>query len=250
MDFKQPDDDDISIPFQLSASFTLEGFMLFEVTLLPESDDSLSVSELLTVVGISGLDLGASFPAIANISNALSITHVSLGWTNSLLPDFFKLAISVDDWDIMGHALHITKSSVEIQADNLSSDGPISLSLHGWGSVDIADIELELYFNFAHAGAVGATDSLDMISVQIAAQDRSICLGAILKHFFGENFSLLPQRFIQILDETGINNFVIQAMRTDSSWSISQLQLSVTVEMDLDIFGTSSVPTANTFLTV
>ncbi|KAG2339388.1 hypothetical protein BDR05DRAFT_967920 [Suillus weaverae] len=238
MDFNHSGNDDIKLPFELSASFMLQGFMLFEVTLLPGNDDSLSVSQLLNIVGLSksGLDLGASFPAISNLSNALSITHISMGWTSSLLPDFFKLAISLDDWDVMGNALHITESAVEIQADNLSSDGPISLSLHGRGCVEIADIEFELFFNFAHAGAVDLTDSVHMISVQIAAQERPIRLGAIIKHFFGDDFSLLPQRFVQILDETGIDNFIIQAMRSDSSWSISQLQLSVRVEAKLDIF--------------
>ncbi|KAG1769919.1 hypothetical protein EV702DRAFT_1250043 [Suillus placidus] len=236
MDFNHSGNDDIKLPFELSASFMLQGFMLFEVTLLPGNDDSLSVSQLLDIVGLSHLDLSMSFPAISNLSNALSITHISMGRTSSLLPDFFKLAISLDDWDVMGNALHVTKSAVEIQADNLSSDGPISLSLHGRGSVVIADVELELYFNFAHAGAMDLTDSVDMISVQIAAQERSICLGAIIKHFFGDDFSLLPQSFVQILDETGIDNFIIQAMRSDSSWSISQLQLSVRVEAKLDIF--------------
>ncbi|KAG1772239.1 hypothetical protein EV702DRAFT_1201627 [Suillus placidus] len=96
MDFNDSNDDDIELPFELSASF-----MLFEVTLLPGNDDSLSISQLLDIVGLSDLDLGVSFPAISNLSNALSITHISMGWTISLLPDFFKRAISLDDWEML-----------------------------------------------------------------------------------------------------------------------------------------------------
>lgn len=236
MDFSDVNDDDIQIPVQLSASFTLEGFMLFEVILFPANEDSLSISQLLDIIGLPDLDFGASFPAVTNLTNALSIMHVSMGWTSSLVPDFFKLVISLDDWDIMGDALHISKIEVEIQADNLSSNGSITLCLHGWGSVEIAGIELELYFNFAHAGGA---DSLDMISIQIATEGRLISLGAIVKHFFGDGFPLLPPAFIKILDETGIDDFMIQATRDGSSWSISQLQLSIRVQTRLDIFGTS-----------
>ncbi|THU92705.1 hypothetical protein K435DRAFT_862202 [Dendrothele bispora CBS 962.96] len=228
------DNSNLDVPFQLTAEFTLQGFMLYEVSVLPGTDDLLSVGQLLDITGLSSsFDLAETFPAVSNLSNALNISHVTIGWTSSVLPDYFKLMITVDDWTVLDNVFSVRNLGLEIQAGNLSSEGPKTFSLHGWGALDISDIEVEVYFNIVHDPSAVNTD---VANFQIASQEQSVPLGLIIAQFLGENITLFPKSFESLLQETALDSFILQATRDESGWSISQLQLALRIEGQLDIF--------------
>ncbi|KAF8643546.1 hypothetical protein AX16_008934 [Volvariella volvacea WC 439] len=222
------------IPFELTAQFTLQQFMFFEVAILPGIDDELTISELLTVVGLpSSFDLSQTFSGVSNLSNSLSISHVALGWMGNVLPKYATITVSIDDWTLIPNVLSIEKISVEVQASNLSSLGPAQLALAGWGTLMISDIEVDVYLNVIHDPS---SPTPDIANFRISTQEQDIPLGVVLAHFFEQNFNLFPQSFDSLLTETGIENFAIQAVHDANGWSITELQIAVRVDGRIDVF--------------
>lgn len=223
------------VSFRLSAQYTVNQFMLFEVSLYPSADDSLSIGHLLDILGVtSALDLQHSFPGVSNLSNALSISHVSVGWLGGLTPDYIKFTIALDDWVISENILEVNTVQVDVEVSGLSVDAPQYLALCGWGVVTIAGIQLESFFSFIKNDQESGKD---IISIQIASQEHQIALGSIVSHFLGKATQILPQTLSSLLQETTIDSLIVQGEKDRSSgWSVTKIQAALSVQAQIDVF--------------
>lgn len=207
---------------------------MYELALLPGIQDSFSIGHLLDVADLS-FDLANTFPGLSDLSNSLSISHVVVGWKSGLKPDYLKFNIALDQWPLVENVFEISQISVDIEAKNLTSDNSKVFVLNGWGVVRIAQVDVEVFFAYDHAGN---PDTSDRIYFQVGTQQRAIPLGKILLHFLGENVSVLPEKLSSILEETVMDSFIVMAERTGGKWSVSKIQISMSIKGKIDAFST------------
>ncbi|KAF9450718.1 hypothetical protein P691DRAFT_773715 [Macrolepiota fuliginosa MF-IS2] len=239
---------DLNLPVQFTAQYTPRGFNLFDLALLPPSTDSLSIGRLLDVVGLSSaFDLSQTFPSLSNLSNSLSISHVIVGWTLSPKPEYIKFGIILNDWTLVKDVLEISQIAVDINASNLSSSDSKEFALTGRGLVEIADIDVEVFFEYSHSGDPNVSDH---ISFQVGAQEREIPLGSIILHLLGEGVSILPEKLSSILEETAMNHFIIKAERISGKWSVSKIQISMSIMGKIDVFSKLEIIEPNLIVSI
>lgn len=204
--------------------------------------DSLSVGRLLDVVGISSaFDLAQTFPGLSNLSNALSISHVVVGWTSDPKPDNLKFTVSLDQWSLAENVFEVSRISVDIEALNLTSDTDRVFALNGWGLIKINQIDVEVFFAYNHS----SNESIpDQIYFQVGSQQRAIPLGQIVLHLLGDE-TILPDSLSSILEETVMDNFIVKADKVSGKWSVSKIQISISIRKTIQLLGTSFPPTVH-----
>lgn len=229
------DSQDLDIPFRLTAGMMPRGLAL-EISVIPDDDRSITVTQILHMAGLESLfSIEETFPAISNLSNVLSIYNATIGWAGHILPDYLRLGIEIDDWNVWDEVLVIENITVEIAASNMSTDEPLQLSLRASGLLCINGLDVETSFSYGHNTSNVAED---VITLQIASSERPLSLGAIIKHFFGENMNILPAKLTSLLDKTGIDGITFQVAHNDGRWSVSLFELAMSIHGTLDVFGT------------
>lgn len=209
---------------------------MYELALLPGIQDKLSVGQLLDVVGLSSaFDLANTFPGLSNLSNALSISHVVVGWAPGPKPDSIQFSVSLDQWSIVENVFEISQISVDIQAMNLTSEKNRVFALNGWGIIKIDEIDVEVFLAYSHSNSA---DISDQIYFQVGTQQRAIPLGKIILHLLGDE-TILPDKLSSILEETVIDNFIVKAERVSGKWSVSKIQISVSIKKPVELLGMS-----------
>lgn len=191
---------------------------------------------MLDVVGVeSAFDLSQTFPGLSNLSNSLRISHAVVDWTSDAKPDNIKIAIALDEWTLAKKVFEISQISVEIEAKNLASQEGRVFALNGWGVVNIAQIDVEVFFAYNHSSDPNVSDQ---VYFQVGTQQRAIPLGTIILHLLGDGASILPDSLSSILQETVMDNFIVKAERVEGKWVVSKIQISLSVKGEVNIFGT------------
>ncbi|KAF9443262.1 hypothetical protein P691DRAFT_713513 [Macrolepiota fuliginosa MF-IS2] len=241
-------DTDINLPVQFTVQYTPQQFNLYELAILPGLGDKISIGRILDVVGLSdALDLSQTFPGLSNLSNSLSISHVVVGWTSSIKPEYFRFTILLDDWTLAENIFEVTQVSVDIEVGNLSSKDSKLFVLNGWGLVKIADIDVEVFIAYNH---LGSADTPDQIYFQVGTQQRAIPLGKILLHLLGDGASILPESLSSVLEETVMDDFIVQATRASGKWSVSRIQISMSIRGKIDVLDALEINEPNLIISV
>lgn len=205
------------------------------MALLPGIQDSLSIGRILDVVGLSSaFDLSQTFPGLSDLSNSLSISHVIAGWTSDPKPDNLQLMISLDKWVLAEDVFEVSQIAIDIEAKNLTTTDSRVFALNGWGLVNIANIDVEVFFAYNHSSDANVPDQ---IYFQVGTQQRAIPLGSIILHLLGDGASILPDALSSILEETVMDNFIVKADNVGGKWSVSKIQLSMSIKGKIDVFG-------------
>ncbi len=207
---------------------------MYELALLPGINDSISVGQLLDIVGIPSLfDLSRTFSGLSNLSNSLSISHVVVGWTSGPKPDNLRFTVTLDEWSLAENIFEVSQISVDIEAMNLTSDTDRVFALNGWGLVKIAQIDVEVFFAYTHSSDDNVSDQ---IYFQVGTQQRAIPLGSIILHLLGDE-TILPDSLSSVLEETVMDNFIVKAEKTGGKWSVSKIQISISVKKTIELLG-------------
>lgn len=219
------------IPFQLVIGFNLQGSMTYELTISPSNQDPLSIERLLGMVGLSSsLDLKTACPSISNLSNALSISHATIGWTKLSLPDYIMITTQIDDWNLLNDKFMIKGITLDVQARNFSSASPTQVCLHGRGTVKIYGSETSVSLNITR----GFSEAEDVAQFQMIDQEKPMSLG--------EEGSFLPEKFNGILGGSFANHILVRAARDEKGWFITQMHVQIGVGRSLDIIGKLNKP--------
>lgn len=144
--------------------------------------------------------------------------------------------MSLDDWLIAENVFEVTRISIEVEAKNLTSDDGKVFALNGWGIVNIGQIDVEVFFAYNHSSDPGISDQ---IYFQVGTQQRAIPLGSIIIHLLGDGATILPDSLSSILQETVMDNFIVKAERVGGKWSVSKIQISLSIQGKIDVIGGS-----------
>ena len=223
-----------SVPFRLTAAISAQETS-FEVAILPESDRTVTMGQLLDMTGLLSIfDVQEKFPSVSNLSNALSIYTASVGWTGRTLQHLY-LGVEVGDWKITDKFI-IRELSLDISARNLSgSRDSKQFALFGSGIIQISEVDVAIVFDMVRRG------SKTTATFRIATEDYPLSLGATLRSFFGDGH-ILPGGFEDLLDQTEIESISVQGLyKPVDGWCLSNFELKMAISAELKIFGMSVV---------
>ena len=222
-DFQPP------VLFRLSAGFSGKD-MAFEIGFFPNfSGGGLSIQQILDVSNMSTiLDVSKSFPSVSDFSNAFHISNASLGWGKKGI-SFMKLGIDIAEWNVIDGKFKITDLSFDIYSTFPKESK--QFSIWGSGAIRIADFDLGVLFDI----------NLNHVSFQLLTIDTPLTLKSIFGHFLGDNDTVLPQAFISVLEETGIESVIVEGSHDTGSWSLSRFALVASISARLDISGVFSM---------
>ena len=222
-DFQPP------VLFRLSAGLSGKD-TAFEICFSPDFDSGgVSIQQILDISNMSSiLDVSKSFPSVSDFSNAFHISNASLGWGKTGI-SFMRLGIDIAEWNVLDGKFKITDLSFDIYSTFPSESK--RFSIWGSGAIQIAGFDLGILFDI----------DLNRVSFQLLTIDSPLTLKLIFGHFLGDNDTVLPQAFISVLEETGIESVIVEGSHDTGSWSLSRFALAASISAQLNISGAFSM---------
>jgi hypothetical protein len=221
------------LPYQFQVQLTPSGELALEISLNPNG--SISIEDIAGFLGDDALLLlDTAFPGVSDLSDKTTLNSLSVEWVgvSSVTPSHLTLSASVDDWIIQQDTMTLTKATAEIQVTDPLNIGR-QYSLHTTAAIDIGSAEFEIRFDVDHASSQTSTLYFD-----ISTNDKALPLGSIITHFFGNDFQLLPDAFLGLLEETTVDKLSLEACYDSNGWSILTFHLILRIEdTDINIFG-------------